>query len=360
MVSRYSAFARLCTGAGLALVLTGCGGPQQTVQKPVTLVDVVAVAVKPIAQSQVLTGSIQAHAETPVAFLTSGQLTELNVDVGARVIRDQVIARLSAQEQQADVDAATAGLQSADVRLSQAQTTLDRQKSLYGQGLTTKSALDGAKTAWETARNSRDSAQAQVNLAGEGVSHTQLLATADGVVIRRLYELGEIVQAGSPVYVIAEDGPRKAVLNVQETAIAQWERSRPVSVALVSNPSVTATGLVTEVAPALDATGTVQVKVTLDNADAMPLGSAVTVTLASASQDGITLPAGALWEVDGQPAVWVVGADKAVKTVSIQVRAYGTDDIVVSSGLAAGDQVVVSGTQFLAQGQIVETKEVQP
>jgi len=338
--------------------LAACSANTTPPEKPLVLVQVQSVALSEVSRTLQLTGAVQSRAETPVAFLTAGQLTALDAEIGDAVTKGQVLARLSAQEQEADVEAANAGLQAAEVRLKQAQATLDRQKSLFDQGLTTKSAYDGAQTALETARNSRDSAQAQLDLAQESAGYTELKAPADGVIIKRLYEIDEVVQAGSPVYVIAENGPRKAALNVQETAIARWDRTRPVSVSLVSNPTIATTGTVTEVAPALDATGTVQVKVTLEDGSKMPLGSAVTAVLAWPAEARIDLPASALWETTGTPQVWVVDAQDVVALKPVEIESYGTDDVVISSGLEPGDRVVVSGTQFLSPQQKVEVQDV--
>lgn len=341
-----------------AVALAACSSNSAPPEKPLVLVQAETVAFSDVSRNLQITGSVQSRAETPVAFLTAGQLTALDVKIGDAVSKGQILARLSSQEQEADVEAASAGLQAAEVRLNQAQTTLDRQKSLFDQGVTTKSALDGAQTALETARNSRDSAQAQLNLAQENASYTELKAPADGVVIRRLYEIDEVVQAGSPVYVIAENGPRKAVLNVQETAIARWDRARPVTVSLVSNPAISTQGKVSEVAPALDATGTVQVKVTLDDGMQMPLGSAVMALLSWPSEPRIDLPASALWDASNSPQVWVVDAENTVSLRPVTVDSYGTDDVVISEGVAPGDRVVVSGTQFLSPQQKVQVEEI--
>lgn len=338
--------------------LAACSANTAPPEKPLVLVQVQSIVLSDVAKSLQITGAVQSRAETPVAFLTAGQLTELDGKIGDAVTKGQVLARLSAQEQEADVEAATAGLQAAQVRLKQAQATLDRQKSLFDQGLTTKSAFDGAQTALETARNSRDSAQAQLDLAEESAGYTELKAPADGVIVRRLYEIDEVVQAGSPVYIIAENGPRKAALNVQETAIARWDRARPVQVSLVSNPAISTTGTVTEVAPSLDATGTVQVKVTLEDGSKMPLGSAVTAILAWPAETRIDLPASALWEVAGQAQVWVVDAQDIVTLKPVEIESYGTNDVVISSGLEPGDRVVVSGTQFLSPQQHVEVQDL--
>jgi RND family efflux transporter MFP subunit len=341
--------------AASVLSLVGCGPEAGNAGKPVTLVEATTVQFVPHARQQVLTGAIQARAQTPAAFLISGRLTELGVTVGDRVAKGEVLARMSPAEQQADVEAAEAGLVAAQSRLTQTRSTLDRQESLWSQGLTTRSSLDSARTAWETATSTEESAKAQLDLAREALGYTELLASTDGVVIRKLAEVDEIVQAGSPVYMIAEDGPRTAVINVQETAIAGWDAERPVTVAPISSPQSTTVGKVSEIAPALDATGTVQVKVAIDKD--LPLGTAVSVVLEAPAEDRVVLPAQALGQNLGAPAVWVVSADQTVNQKPVSVESYETGSVVIADGLEAGDVVVTAGTQFLSPGLKVDVQE---
>jgi len=340
--------------AAAMVALAGCTPEEENVAKPARLVDATTIEFVPHASRQVLTGSVAARAQAPAAFLISGRLVALDAAVGDHVKKGQVLARVSPTEQQADVIAAEAALQAAQSRLAQTKATLDRQTALFDQGLTTRSSLDGAKAAYETAQNTADSAQAQLDLAREALGYTELTASADGIVIRKLVEVDEVVQAGSPVYVIAEDGPRNAVINVQETAIAGWDTEREVAVAPVSNPQAAVPGKVHEIAPALDATGTVQVKVAID-AD-LPLGAPVTVVLQAPPADRVVLPALALTQKDGKPTVWRIAADRTVSQVPVVVESYETGSGIISEGLSAGDLVVTGGTQFLYPGKAVQVR----
>lgn len=346
--------ARLAAPASI-IVLTACSPQTDGPAKPITLVEVMTVLPTAHASSQVLTGAVQARAQTPSAFLVSGRLTSAQLSVGDRVRKGQVLASLSATEQEADVAAAEAGVAAAQSRLAQVKSSLDRQKNLWDQGLTTRSALDGAQTAYDTAVSAAESADAQLSLAREALSYTNLVASADGVIIRKLAEVDEVVQAGSPVYVIAEDGPRNVVINVQETAIADWSRNQRVSVTPFSSAQMLE-GQVSEIAPALDATGTVQVKVAID-AD-LPLGAPVSVQLRAQPEDRILLPAQALGQSHGSPTVWIVGDGNSVRQAPIRVENYETGTIVVAEGLKEGDVVVTAGTQFLSPGQVVEVREI--
>lgn len=343
--------AKLAT-AFFAITLAACSPSADNAQTPVPLVDVVKVEILPHATRQTLTGTVEARAQTPAAFLISGRVESLNVSVGDRVSKGQLLASMSKTEQLAEVAAAQAGVTVARSRLGQAKASLDRQSSLWEQGLTTRSAFDSANTAWETAASAAESADAQLKLAEEALRYTSLAASADGVIIRRMVEADEIVQAGSPIYLIAEDGPLNVVVNVQETAVAGLGSDQSISVSLVSAPDAKVTGKIAEVAPALDATGTVPVKVAIDAK--LPLGAAVTVEFAQAPAERVILPAQALGQSHSSPIVWLVSEDMTVQQTAVKVDSYETGKVIIEQGLKTGDVVVVAGSQFLTPGQRIE------
>ena len=111
-----------------------------------------------------------------------------------------------------------------------------------------------------------------------------------------------------------------------------------------------------EVAPQADpVTRTYQVKIGLtDPPAAMRLGSTVVGRASATSGEVIEVPATALTEANGRPAVWVV--DPATQTVAlrnIDVVRYDPASVTVSQGIEAGDVVVTAGVQALRPGQKV-------
>ena len=118
-----------------------------------------------------------------------------------------------------------------------------------------------------------------------------------------------------------------------------------------------ATGRVREVAPQADHdTRTYRVKVgIIDPPDNMQLGATVTGRIKLSAPPGVEVPASALTEANGHPAVWVV--DPQSKTVSLRevdVLRHDPAAVVISQGLETGDLVVTAGVQTLRPGQKVQ------
>jgi RND family efflux transporter MFP subunit len=345
--------------ACVALAVAGCKADAEV--KPPALQLVRTVIAEPTSRSVSisLTGEIQAQTTSDLSFRTSGQVKERLVDVGAHVASGQVLARLDSSEQDADLASARASVTASEATLKAAQSAFERQKSLLPNGYTARAAYDQAQEALRTSQGQLDAARAQLGTAEEALGYTELRAPADGIITQRSIEVGQVVQAGQSAYRLALDGKRDAVFYLNEATLIGAKREVNVTLSLISDPSVKATGHVREISPSVDAkTGTVQVKIGIDgDAKGMTLGASVSGSVTHLSPPRILLPWSALSELDGKPAVWVY--DPATSTVdrkAIQIDTYDTGLLVVASGLATGDQVVAEGAKMLTPGQKVEAK----
>ncbi|TIX36512.1 MAG: efflux RND transporter periplasmic adaptor subunit, partial [Mesorhizobium sp.] len=206
------------------------------------------------------------------------------------------------------------------------------------------------------------SANIAFQMAKDQLGYTELHADFDGIVTATGAEAGQSVNVGQMVARVADPSSRDAVFSIAEAAFANTPDTRrppKVTVSLLSNPAITATGTVREIAPVADAaTRTFQVKVSLENAPAeMRFGASVGGRAEIASAPVVVLPGSALFDKDGKPAVWVVTATSAVELRPVAVARYETDRVVVSDGLAKGDIVVTAGVNRLREHEKVRTVE---
>ena len=272
------------------------------------------------------------------------------------VTAGQVVARLDPQIQQNALRSAQANLASVRALLTQAQLTFGRQQKLLKSGWTTRADFDSAQQSLLTVQAQVDSAQAQVRIAQELLGYTVLSADAAGAVTAVGAEPGEVVRAGQMVVRLAREGGRDAVFDVPEQLIRTGPRDPLVEIALTEDPRVKASGRVREVAPQADpTTRTFQVKVgIIDPPEAMHLGSTITGRIKLSAPPGVEVPASALSEADGRPAVWVVDPKSmTVALRNVDVLRYDPATVVISHGLQTGDTVVTAGVQTLRPGQKV-------
>jgi len=344
-------------GVGLlAAPLAACQDPSATSVRTAALVRTAVVQPRDVRASVTLTGAVQARFQADLSFRVSGRVVERLVEVGGHVQAGDVLARLDPTEQQADVDATTAALASAEAQLRIARTSFERQKALVANGFTTRTAFDQAQEDLRTAEASLETGQAQLGTAKDALGYTELRADAAGLITARHLEVGQVVQAAQPVFTLAHDGDREVVFDVAETIFFEELDGDHISLKLVSSPDVSASGHVREVSPALDPKGSsVRVKVAIENPPAaMTLGSAVAGTARSNPSAQIAVPWTALSAKGLKPAVWLV--DQPSKTVSLRpvaVAGYEADSVLIKSGLAPGDRIVIDGGKLLSSGQPV-------
>jgi RND family efflux transporter MFP subunit len=337
-------------------LIAGCK-EEAAAEPPLTRVRAVKAELVDFAPAVTFTGLISARIETVLSFRVNGKISERFVNPGEHVKVNQLLARLDPVEQEAELDSAKAGVQSAEAQLRQATASFERQKNLLTTGNTTRRDYDQAEAAQRSAQAQIDQARAQLTSAQDQLSYTELRADAEGIITARSAEAGQIVAQAQAVYTLARDGPRDAVFNVHEWALANVDMAKGFAISMVSDPSVTTMGDVREISPVVNPnTMTIAVKVRLrETPYAMILGSVVNGVAPMKPRKAFLLPWSSLYERDGKPAVWVIDpASTTVKLVQVVVDRYDRSGVSVLSGLDNGQIVVTEGVQMLHPGQKVQ------
>ena len=327
-------------------------------------VEVQRVELTEAAKTITLTGGIRAQVESDLGFREDGRLAERLVGVGDHVAAGQLLAKLDPQEQRAAVDAAESEVRAAEAKLANETSNLARQKRLLVAKVNPQSEYDRAEESFRTAQSAFNAAKASLGTAQDAMAQTELRASHAGTITARSSEIGQVVSAGQRVFVLAHDGPRDAVFNVNESVFGEQpiDRSIPIRIKLVTDPGVHTTGKVREITPTLSgAGGTLAIKVGLDESlAAMTLGAAVLGEGPRPldSLEAITLSPGSLGSTAGRPSVWIVDpTTNAVSARPITIARYETDRVIVAAGLRPGDLVVTHNAQKMRPNQTVAIAE---
>ena len=351
--------------AALALpaMLAACQPEVEKAEPEVRPVRTVTVERREAGVPVTLTGRIEAEDEVTLAFRISGRIIESDGKLGDRLQPGQVVARLEPQNELNALRTAQANLAAAQGQLTQARNHFERQDTLLKQGWTTRANHEQAQQALQTAQSQVDATQAQLKIAHDLVSFTELKADAPGVLTAIGPGAGEVVQAGQMIVRLARKDGRDAVFDVPAQLIRSAPSDPAITVSLTDDPAVTARGRVREVAPqANPVTRTFEIKVGLtDPPPAMRLGATVTGRMEMDAVPVIEIPATALTKFNRQPAVWIV--DPSTRTVSmrnVDVLRFGQATVAVSQGLDTGEVVVTAGVQALHPGQKIRLLGSEP
>jgi len=308
-------------------------------------------------------GSVQSRYEVEQAFRVAGKVVERKVDVGQSVHEGDVLAVLDDEDYRLTEEAAAQQLEAATARARQAESDWRRLQNLKSDGSVSESDDEHAESELRTARAAAAAEARKLDLARNQVKYTKLTASISGVVTSVRFEVGQVFAAGQPVVAIANEGNPEIVVDVPEDDLASFKTSR-YSATLESAPQDEFDVVLRELsAQAAAQTRTYHARLMPATPRPLPLGATATLLVkrAEVHSSEAVLPASALTQDAGQPAVWVVhrSADARSGTVDLvhaDVHGYQSDDVLIS-GLPAGTLVVTAGVQKMAPGLRVALPE---
>lgn len=346
------AIASVCT----VLTLSACSR-QEAAQEPIRAVKLLTVGGSDLHLQGEYAAEVRARVESRLGFRVGGKLVQRQAEVGQRVKAGQVLAQIDAQDYQLGAQAALAQVTAAQTQRDLALSDFRRYESLKAQNFISGAELERREATLKAAEATLSQAKAQAQAQTNQASYTHLNATTAGVVTGIEAEIGQVVAAGQAVLRLAHDGPRDAVFSVSEQAVMTFKPGQTMQAVLSSTGQVFK-GVVREVGASADpVTRTYLVKLALEKAEPLPLGA--TLNVLAAQQPGsqsvaIKLPTSALRQEGAATAVWVLDeASMTVRAQPVQVGPVDGNQVVIASGLRAGQKVVSAGVHVLTPGQKV-------
>ena len=354
----FSSYSKLLAGASLAflaLALTGCNDKVAEKAVPSRPVLVATVHYEPEQPERSFVGTVKPRIETDIGFRVPGKVARRLVEVGQTVDIGQPLATLDEVDLRLQAQQAEAELRAATGVLAQAAAAETRANELRAKGWSTDAQVDQAKAAADEARARLNRAERSVELNNNSLSYATLLADTKGVVTATLIVAGQVVASGQTAIRVARLGEKEAVVAIPETLIGR-AKDGSASVSLWSEPGKKYAARLREIAPAADpATRTYLAKFSLPDAgDNVSLGMTATLTLADPATTAVArLPLSALFNEGRDPSLYIVDNKGDVTLKPVTVKAYDSQDVVISGGVDEGAKVVVLGVQKLDPAQKV-------
>jgi RND family efflux transporter MFP subunit len=355
--------------AAHALLIVACSATvacsrQETAPDPVRAVRTITVSPANARSTHEFAGEVKARIESRLGFRVGGKMVSRTAEVGQRVVAGQVLAQLDPSDLKLAQDSALAAVRAAQTNYDLTLAEFRRYRDLRDQGFISAFDLEKREAAVKAQKAALDQTLVQADVQRNQAGYAALVATAPGVITAVDAEVGTVLAVGTPVVRLAHDGPRDAVFAVPEDSASSFRAllGKPGGVRVQSWGATSAMpATVREVAAAADATTrTFQVKADIGPAG-LQLGQTVTVLVDQPPLQGITrLPLTAVFQHQGQSAVWLVDGKDGELAVRQQVIAVGGADgnaVVVVGGLAPGQVVVTAGVHVLTPGQKVKLYE---
>jgi RND family efflux transporter MFP subunit len=344
------------TAAGalaVAVMLCACSPDQPAVQAP-RPVRTAAISYDNARDISRYVGTVQSRHEVDQAFRVGGKVAQRKVDVGQFVREGDILAVLDDADYRLAEEASRQQWTVAVEQTRQADSDRQRLTALKADGSVSAADAERAQTNAQTAHATAEAEARKLELARNRLKYTVLRASRSGVVTAVRIEAGQVVPEGQPVVSIANPDESEIVIDVPEDQLAVFKDAR-FKASLASAPSEVFDVTLRELSPQA-AAQTRTYRARLKPVQALPLGATATVMAerVMTSVSVAAVPATALTQSGGQPALWVVtptGKDPVgiVDLEPVAVWGYRNDEVLVS-GPQAGVLVVTAGVQKMTSG----------
>ena len=249
---------------GVLLALAGCEEEQAPPEPPVRAIKTFVVSERAGEQSRQIAGVTEAAVVTDLAFESSGRMTEIAVDVGDTVAKDQVIAKLDPEPFNLRIASSRGQAVDAEAKLADAEAKFKQQEDLFKQGFATKTAYDTALANRDSARSNLEVARSQLKLAERDLERAELKAPFAGSITAKHVERFTEVTPGQQIVQVSGDGNIKVNAAVPEGLVRRLQPGQTVSVSFPTLNDQTATGKITQIGARASTTNSFPVTVVLD------------------------------------------------------------------------------------------------
>ncbi|MBA1228779.1 MdtA/MuxA family multidrug efflux RND transporter periplasmic adaptor subunit [Pseudomonas viridiflava] len=310
-------------------------------------------------------GTVTATNTINVRSRVAGELIKLNFQEGQRVKAGDLLAEIDPRSYQVALQQAEGTLATNQALLKNAQLDVQRYRGLYAEDSIAKQTLDTAESLVNQYQGTIKSNQAAVNEAKLNLDFTRIRAPIDGRVGLKRLDVGNLVAANdtTALVVITQTQPISVNFTLPEkdlsSVIARYRTGDklPVEAWDRGDVKMQAMGVLASLDNQIDvATGTLKFKARFENRDeALFPNQFVNVRLrADTLTQAVLVPTAAVQFGTNGTFVYVLDGEKKVKINLLKTGPSNETFTVITEGLAAGDRVVLEGTDRLRDGAEVE------
>jgi len=286
-------------------------------------------------------GTVRAKLHAVIEAKVSGRIERVFVAPGQTVKSGDVLAQLDSREIQARLDQALA-------LREQFSRDSERLRRLLAENAVSRQEFETVESRYRVAVASASEAETMLG-------YTKIVAPFDGVVTRKLADVGDLATPGRPLFELDEPKSLRLEADVPEGLINQIQLGAKLEVRVTAQDDAIA-GVVSEIAPVADpASRTFNVKLDLPEGAGLRAGQFARMTVPVGETKALRVPASAVVQRGQLELVFVV-VDKRAQLRLVKTGKHFGNDIELVSGVSGGEQIVVEGALQLRDGQPVEVK----
>lgn len=319
-------------------------------------VSVVVPGRSEVARVITASGPLGAKRDQPIGIAgAGGRVTRVLVDAGSWVKAGQVLAVVDRSVQIEQAAQLSASIQAARAQAALAQAEYDRAIALQGRGFISKSDIDTKKATRDAAFAQVRVAQAQLGATRAQIGQLNVVAPADGLILARNVEVGQVVGSGSTaLFRLAEGGQMEMRAQLSQQDLANIHVGVPAKVTPVG-ADAPINGSVWQVAPIIDPTSRLgMVRIAIPYTPAVKPGGFAEAEITAGTTTAPLLPQSAVLSDEQGNYVYIIDAKNLVQRRNIKIGNVSDAGVTIAQGLSGNESVVLSAGPFLNPGQKVK------
>jgi multidrug efflux system membrane fusion protein len=305
-------------------------------------------------------GTVIAYNNVVVRSQITGPLIKVSFQQGHAVHKGDVLAEIDPRPYQAQLDQAMANKERDQAQLDNAQANLSRYVPLQSKGFATGQLVDTQKAQVDQLVAAVKSDEAVIENAQVNLSYTKLIAPIDGVTGIRQIDEGNIIHPtdANGLVDLTQIQPISLIFTLPQTTFPEIQQEMakgPIKVLAYSQDDKTELDqgeLLLIDNQIQQTTGTIRLRATFPNAKRMLWpGELINARLLLKTEpEALTVASGAVQEGPNGSYIYVITPDQSVQVHAVKVAQITQGQALISSGLKAGEQVVVDGQYRLQPG----------
>jgi RND family efflux transporter MFP subunit len=341
----------------------GCGGgqaPGAGAAPPPTPVETVTLGSSPVERTSEFVGTVKSRRSTTIQPQVDGIIRRIAVASGARVTPGALLVEIDAERQRASVGALQSQRAARQADLGLARQQADRAKTLLDAGAGSQMEYDQAVAALAASEAQVKAIDEQIKQQQVELGYYRVTSPTAGVVGDIPVRVGDRVTSATMLTTVDQNAGLEVYVNIPVSDATGVKPGLPLRI-LDEQGKVTGTYRVSFVSPSVDdAMQTVLVKADVE-AGRFRTDQFVRVQMVWSTLPGVTVPVVAVNRINGEYFAFVVEPNDKGVTVAhqrgVKLGPVKGNDYVVESGLKAGDKLIVSGIQKVADGAPVRATE---
>jgi RND family efflux transporter MFP subunit len=296
-----------------------------------------------------LTGSMEENEKAFVSSKIGGKVHSIHAKDGDFVKKGQLLLGLESQDYQNKMELAKATVEKAKANFESSKINYERVKTLYDEGVASKSEYDKVNTLYLVAKADLSSAETSVLIAKEALDNTSICSPINGFITKKDVAIGQVLSPGMQLMEIRDLSSVYMTLDIKQSNLSKIKLNQEVKIMVDTYKDKVFKGYIKEIAPlANESSRTFKTKILIKNKDfLLKPGMFASCNIQTGIEKNVLyIPVTSLLGKEGAYYTYIIDKN-VVKRVPVKIGEIINDTVAIESGLKKDEVVAVTNLNQL-------------